>query len=405
MTNDRVTFAAGLALAAISFVAAVSQDAAGSRPAAKPDAASSMPKPVASDPSVRIDFDIVYVRARRRRRPADRLERCLRAVPGEPGSDLVLLHPDGKEEVLVDAGKNSVADPVVSFDGEWVYYALYSYASPGASGLLRSESSDLYKIHIPTKRIVRLTHQESTPNTGIADPRVPATGVYNLGPCPVAGGKVVFTSTRNGFVASKNYKGFSAYEEYARGDFKASQLFVMDGDGRNVEEIGYMNLGSALGPIALADGRVVFSSFESQGCATCAAGRSSRSAPTERSGAALQLARDVERNCAPLRGAALRREDRRRGVLQPTEPRLRHLLRHGCRRAAGEAYFGSAAKDDPRNLEDKSWADSIQPARPRAPHAVGPHPTNRRTAPIPTIRARRSSGRSPTPHPPPTAIS
>src|SRR5262249_19884613 len=43
------------------------------------------------------------------------------------------------------------------------------------------------------------------------------------------------------------------------------QLFTMDDDGENVEMIGYINLGSALHPTILRDGRVIFSSFEAQG--------------------------------------------------------------------------------------------------------------------------------------------
>jgi hypothetical protein len=39
----------------------------------------------------------------------------------------------------------------------------------------------------------------------------------------------------------------------------------MDEDGGNVEQIGYLNIAGALHPVALADGRIVFSSLESQG--------------------------------------------------------------------------------------------------------------------------------------------
>src|SRR5438270_121462 len=45
----------------------------------------------------------------------------------------------------------------------------------------------------------------------------------------------------------------------------ALQLFVMDEDGSNVECIGHLNLGMALHPVALQDGRIMFSSLESQG--------------------------------------------------------------------------------------------------------------------------------------------
>ena len=43
------------------------------------------------------------------------------------------------------------------------------------------------------------------------------------------------------------------------------QLYTMDNDGKNVELMGHMNLGSALHPTVLTDGRVIFSSYEAQG--------------------------------------------------------------------------------------------------------------------------------------------
>src|SRR6185436_12324466 len=49
----------------------------------------------------------------------------------------------------------------------------------------------------------------------------------------------------------------------------ALQLFVMDdsneGLGRNVEKIGHLNIAGALHPVVLTDGRIIFSSLESQG--------------------------------------------------------------------------------------------------------------------------------------------
>jgi hypothetical protein len=39
----------------------------------------------------------------------------------------------------------------------------------------------------------------------------------------------------------------------------------MDEDGSNVVQTGHLNLGSALHPTPLRDGRLVFSSLESQG--------------------------------------------------------------------------------------------------------------------------------------------
>src|SRR5262245_31339292 len=108
------------------------------------------------DPAIKIDYDIVYVRA-----PRGKFAWPDNGAPTllDPGADLMLLHPDGKEELLVEGGsKGSVADPYVSFDGQTVYYAFF-YASEGA---------DIYKIHVPTRKVVRLTHDGGKKAPGTA---------------------------------------------------------------------------------------------------------------------------------------------------------------------------------------------------------------------------------------------
>jgi hypothetical protein len=209
------------------------------------------PRPVQADKAVKYDYDIVYVRAPRfvnrggKQRPSAWPE-IAHPTNIDPGYDLMLLRPDGKEEVLVQAGKGSVTDPFVSFDGEWVFYSLFHDPANRAG-------SDLYKIHVPTRKVVRLTHQEYTPNTSVAPWSQGKEVVYNMGPCPVPGGKVVFTSSRDGVKTPRGYPR------------QAHQLFVMDEDGKNVEKIGHLNVAGALHPVVLKDGRVMFSSLESQG--------------------------------------------------------------------------------------------------------------------------------------------
>lgn len=219
--------------------------------------------PVASDPSVKLDYDIVYVRARR---AGDEIHKRFytdfsQPVTMEPGADLMLLYPDGSEELLVAGGKGSITDPFVSFDGRWVYYShLYNLEkrnpwSPPAEG------ADIFKIHLKSRKIVRLTNQVFAPNTGAA-PKVPY-GVFNMGACPLPGGKIVFTSNREGFRPSKGYPAI------------ALQLFVMDDRDEsvapddahpaNLHKIGHLNIAGALHPVVLADGRIMFSTLESQG--------------------------------------------------------------------------------------------------------------------------------------------
>jgi hypothetical protein len=212
------------------------------------------PPHVSTDASVKYDYDIVYVRAPRKGddKPIAWTE-VFSPLRAEPGSDLMLLHPDGRKEVLVAAGNDTVTDPFVSFDGAWVYYALIrNVEKPGASRPV-SESADIFKIHVKTRRIVQLTRQLFTPNMGVVGKGLRSPSVYNLGPCPLPGGRVMFTSNRNGLEPTKGYTPTTL------------QLFVMDDDGGNVEQIGHLNINSALHPTILRDGRVMFTSYESQG--------------------------------------------------------------------------------------------------------------------------------------------
>src|SRR4051812_13836384 len=158
------------------------------------------PPHVSTDKAVRYDFDIVYVRAPRRS-PDGKSKWAEVGDPRtmEPGADLMLLRPDGTEEVLVPVtGNESIADPQVSFDGQSVYFAKMHDAT-GHKG------ADIYKVHVPTKAVTQLTRQVFTPNAGAADwskTPLPAWGVYNLGPCPLPGGRVAFVSDRNAYRAT-----------------------------------------------------------------------------------------------------------------------------------------------------------------------------------------------------------
>ncbi len=221
---------------------------------------------IREDASIKFDYPIVYVRAPRFGDTKNsRWAEVGDPTRLDPGADLVVVYPDGKEEVLVVGGDGSVADPTVSFDGEWVYYTRFHNLKAGFApwGGLPVHGADIYKIHVKTRKIVQLTHQKFTPNLGAADWNEKlggsaqgkdhiAYGVLNLGPCPLPGGKLAFVSNRNGFRPPK-------------GSRPTLQLFVMDQDGGNLEQIGHLNISQALHPVVLVDGRIMFSSFENQG--------------------------------------------------------------------------------------------------------------------------------------------
>src|SRR4029077_8692476 len=115
---------------------------------------------------VKIDYPIVYVRLLRQQKTK------VWAQAGVPlqmnrGADLMLLHPESGEEVLVAGGKGPVPDPTVSFDGEWVYYSLFHDLTNYNHGFAPT-TADIYKVHVPTRKIVSLTNGGFQPNTGVA---------------------------------------------------------------------------------------------------------------------------------------------------------------------------------------------------------------------------------------------
>lgn len=218
---------------------------------------------------VQRDYDIVYVR---QARFGDQTNTTWPEVghPAliDPGADLMLLHPDGSEEVLVAAGNGAVTDPVLSFDARHVYYSYFPDMRAGAINTQRDlpyQGADIYRLDLVTRQVQRLTFGEFTPNTGAGhwdetNPVDPPSGfnrlgygILNLGPMPLPGGKLAFTSNRNGFIPPKRFTN------------PTLQLYVMDGNGENVTPIAPMSISSALHPTVLADGRLMFSSHESQG--------------------------------------------------------------------------------------------------------------------------------------------
>ena len=162
-------------------------------------------------------------------------------------STLELLKPDGTKLTLVNPGPNgAIFDPKVSLDGKWIYYAQCDNVNVRGGNYVNPQlpisGSDIWKINIDTLETIKLTSQEVIPYFGR---QRQALGVWNMGPCPIAGNKVMFTSDRE------------VLDQH--------QLYVMDENGKNIEKVGYLNVASALHPERLSDGRIIWSSLESQG--------------------------------------------------------------------------------------------------------------------------------------------
>lgn len=217
-----------------------------------------------------VNYDIVYVRqARFGDQTFTWWPEVFHPARLDAGADLMLLHPDGSEEVLVAGGNGGVTDPVVSFDGQSVYFAWFPDLRPSELNPQRTNlplaGADIWRLHVPTRQLTQLTHGEFTPNTASgnwlpSNPLNPPAqynrlgyGILNLGPMPLPDGRVAFTSNRNGFIPPKTYT------------MPTLQLFVMDENGDNVEAIAPMSISSALHPTILRNGELMFSSHEAQG--------------------------------------------------------------------------------------------------------------------------------------------
>lgn len=225
---------------------------------------------LASAQTAQVNYDIVYVRqARFGDQTFTWWPEVFHPARLDAGADLMLLHPDGSEEVLVEGGNGGVTDPVVSFDGQSVYFAWFPDLRPSELNPQRTNlplaGADIWRLHVPTRQLTQLTHGEFTPNTASGNwlPSNPVNppaqynrlgyGILNLGPMPLPDGRIAFTSNRNGFIPPKTYT------------MPTLQLFVMDEHGDNVEAIAPMSISSALHPTILRNGELMFSSHEAQG--------------------------------------------------------------------------------------------------------------------------------------------
>ncbi len=235
-----------------------------------------------------VDFDVVYVRyARRGDEESVELPDGENPYAIEAGADLVLLHPDGSEEILVDCrdftedpgGGDvgcSVQDPVVSYDARWVVYAKYTGLEADVAWRDQGADSFLYKMRLDLpagERLeVQLTAADERPATdklagnGEAD-RLAGFGIRDLGPAPLPDGRIAFTSNRE-TVMPFNQGVIGSVEEVEGST--CSQLHVIDDhDGttpnRNIRNVGFSNLHQIQHPTVLADGRLLFTNWDDAG--------------------------------------------------------------------------------------------------------------------------------------------
>ena len=108
-----------------------------------------------------VTYDIVYVRQPRFGNNTNTTwPEVAHPAKIDPGADLMLLHPDGSQEVLVAGGVGAVTDPFVSFDGKWVYYSLFYDVRPQGYNSQRDlpwDGADIFRINLQTRVVEQLT--------------------------------------------------------------------------------------------------------------------------------------------------------------------------------------------------------------------------------------------------------
>lgn len=192
---------------------------------------------------------------------------------GHP-TKLVLIHPDGSEEVLDDPGpKGAIYRPVVSFDGRRVVYSKSPNTIDEGSYSFPKGGMDIYEMDLETRIITRLTygpytrHQTIPPLNETTGQPADAGIHFNLGPCYVPGpngsDEIVFSSTVHNFHPTLHHAFHTVKARNAQ--HINYQLNRMDRLGRNVRPIDRFDTGDALDCEVRKNGWITYSSSQAQG--------------------------------------------------------------------------------------------------------------------------------------------
>jgi len=227
-----------------------------------------------------LGYDVVYVRY-----PNHTIEDRFVGLPqGESaysitaGADLMLLKADSSEVVLVDCTDCSVMDPIISFDGNTVYYSLIVDIWTGTQGnntpKPRATAGWIYKIHLddPNYTPIRLTFDDGFDSMLYAGNNNPEDGqgekrfIRDMTPIPLADGRLLLTSNRSATTAldpfteaivSSSVQHLYTMDDH-EGELNTSEL-------SNLRQLETGSLHMIQHPIQLKDGRILFTTWQDVG--------------------------------------------------------------------------------------------------------------------------------------------
>lgn len=170
------------------------------------------------------------------------------------GTQLILLQPDGTEQVLFDPGPNgAVADPCVSFDAKTIYFTWFEDPQDiNTQRNLSRSPSHICKVDIATTQFTQLTSGDDVAWTDSSHQVDPQYAKFDVAPLELPTGKILFLSSRDGTMDVQSR-------------FPAMKFHRMDPDGSNVEVLENFTQGSCQHPVILMDGRIIWTHLNAAG--------------------------------------------------------------------------------------------------------------------------------------------
>ena len=277
-------------------VATAPEPAAPEEPVEEPEDEPGVPEPTGDDlPTVPVpptagdpvppdagdgtmNYDIVYVRYPREGDDTD-LDMPDGEHPyrSESGADLMLLHPDGTEEILVDCDDtSSVLDPIISYDARWVYYAKYVNRDVRKEYSKQTGDCFLFKMRLDVSASWRVEIQLTDASTDFHTDKMAGNtdadlesmrkmfGIRDLGPALLPDGRILFTTNRETLLPP--LQGNISSVNIVEGVTVLQMCVIDDHDGstpnRSLKIVGHSNLHMAQHPIVLRDGRILFTNWD-----------------------------------------------------------------------------------------------------------------------------------------------
>lgn len=163
------------------------------------------------------------------------------------GAELVIIHPDGSEELLFSGGPNaSATDPFVSYDGRTVYFSLFVDPEDiNPQRFLSYSPAHIWKVDVATKQATQLTFGTSPAFRDSARRIDPRYALFDVAPIELPDGRILFLSTRDG--------QFSV-----TGRWPAPVFWRMNPDGSNLERMEWFSQAGCQHPFILKDGRIIW---------------------------------------------------------------------------------------------------------------------------------------------------